>query len=144
MLRLQHLLLLISLIVLCIYLLSFVLNQYDAESRSKLPLRNHYTAWQSSDSSMMGLEGLRKINTTINDKFGSMHSDHEELLAHLAVMKAKLDELSSHVLAPRSELSKRSSSTQSTRKGLLLCAGEPLDSEVIYWKVVPGDSEYER
>ena len=29
------------------------------------------------------------------------------------------------------------------RKGLLKCDGKYIDSEVIYWKIVPGDNEYE-
>ena len=29
------------------------------------------------------------------------------------------------------------------RKGLLYCNGKQTDSEVIYWKIVPGDSTYE-
>lgn len=29
------------------------------------------------------------------------------------------------------------------RKGLLFCNGSSIDSEVIYWKIVPGDSTYE-
>ena len=29
------------------------------------------------------------------------------------------------------------------RKGLLHCNGKQTDSEVIYWKIVPGDSTYE-
>lgn len=30
-----------------------------------------------------------------------------------------------------------------SRRGLLVCNGVPLDSEVIYWKIVPGDNEFE-
>ena len=29
------------------------------------------------------------------------------------------------------------------RKGLLYCNGKQTDSEVIYWKIVPGDNTYE-
>ena len=29
------------------------------------------------------------------------------------------------------------------KKGLLFCNGKQTDSEVIYWKIVPGDSTYE-
>jgi hypothetical protein len=29
------------------------------------------------------------------------------------------------------------------RKGVLMCNGSRLDSEVIYWRIVPGDNEYE-
>jgi hypothetical protein len=29
------------------------------------------------------------------------------------------------------------------RRGLLMCDGKPTESEVIYWKIVPGDNEYE-
>jgi hypothetical protein len=32
---------------------------------------------------------------------------------------------------------------QKERKGKLICNGTPLDSEVIYWKTVPGDDIYE-
>lgn len=29
------------------------------------------------------------------------------------------------------------------RKGILTCNGKQVDSEVIYWKIVPGDDNYE-
>jgi hypothetical protein len=34
-------------------------------------------------------------------------------------------------------------SNEMERKGELICDGKSIDSEVIYWKIVPGDAEYE-
>ena len=35
------------------------------------------------------------------------------------------------------------SSVADEKKGLLICDGKPLDSEIIYWKIVPGDKTFE-
>ena len=29
------------------------------------------------------------------------------------------------------------------KKGVLICQGKPVDSEMIYWKIVPGDDSFE-
>lgn len=113
--------------------------------------KDNYAALRSSNSAMANRESLQELSATINETIRSLHSDNKEMHAELAAMKARLDELSRQIVAPQSESivapsaeSNRSSSAESTRKGLLQCDGAPLDSEVVYWKVVPGDLDYER
>ena len=49
--------------------------------------------------------------------------------------------IASNDLQSKSEQTKLHTST--SKKGVLMCNGTQVDSEVIYWKVVPGDAEYE-
>ena len=37
----------------------------------------------------------------------------------------------------------KSSTRKMERKGTLVCKGKPVDSEVIYWRDVPGDADFE-
>ena len=44
---------------------------------------------------------------------------------------------------PQSITSANEKDTEVERKGLLKCDGKYIDSEIIYWKIVPGDDAYE-
>lgn len=142
MLRLQDLLLLAPIAV-CIFIWGFLISHDGAHLRSKLPVQGSFG--QLFEPRLGGIEiRLRTLEQLVRTD--------KEMLEELDAMKTRLDELPRPKVAPQAEAivdssaeSNRSSSTdESIRKGLLQCEGAPLDSEVVYWKVVPGDLEYER
>lgn len=63
----------------------------------------------------------------------------------VSVKTTKVKEMESEEPEPVAdhELKHNATYRYGAQKGILICNGEKIDSEVVYWKIVPGDNEFE-
>lgn len=96
---------------------------------------------------------LRTVSTTLPIQFSVSKPKFGELNPQLIITVDQLTQAPKHAMKSttkeRTNREQVSSEPQSSsgrilpQKGTLTCNGQSVDSEIIYWKIVPGDNTYE-
>ena len=102
-----------------------------------------------SDDKVMNRVSLEKdkddrvISMSLDGKRVEAKPKDDEEKEHENEKKRKEEENTSKIDEEESETYSRPGEKAKATKGKLMCNGDDVDSEVIYWKIVPGDAEFE-
>jgi hypothetical protein len=81
------------------------------------------------------------FSSSINLKNISVHASVAQLTPLVSGSEDSETEIDSHAFSPWIE--SKNSSAEEEKRGTLVCDGVQVDSEIIFWKSVPGDDTYE-